>query len=104
MTAKDLKKDPALVYHRFIEAFNFAYAKRTLLADPDVEPGIQKVVDELMNETIAERTRRKISDKRTHDPSYYGGKYSVPITTGTTHLVVVGPDGDAVAVTSTVNG
>ena len=57
-----------------------------------------------MNETIAERSRKKITDDRTHDPSYYGGKYSVPITTGTTHLVVVGPDGDAAAVTSTVNG
>lgn len=104
MTAKDMKDDPALVYHRFVEAFNFAYAKRTLLADPDIEPGIQKVIDDLMNDTIAEKTRRKISDKKTHDPSYYGGKYSVPITTGTTHLVVVGPGGDATAVTSTVNG
>jgi len=104
MTGKDLKNDPALVYHRFVEAFNFAYAKRTLLADPDHEPGIQKIVNQLMNETIAEKTRKKITDKQTHNPSYYGGKYSLPITTGTTHLVVVGPDGDAAAVTSTVNG
>jgi len=104
MTEKDLKQDKALVYHRFIEAFNFAYARRTELADPGIESGIDKVVLELMNETNAENARKKIDDTKTHDPSYYGGKYSVPITTGTTHLVVIGPKGDAAAVTSTVNG
>lgn len=104
MREKDLKDNRALVYHRFIEAFNFAYARRTELADPAIEPGISKVVNELMNETYAEITRQKIDDTKTHDPSYYGGKYSVPVTTGTTHLVVIGPKGDAAAVTSTVNG
>lgn len=104
MTEKDMKSDPALVYHRFIEAFNFAYAKRTLLADPDVEEGIGKIVDDLMNETIAEDVRQKIDDTKTFDPKYYGGKYSLKMTKGTTHLVVVSPGGDAAAVTSTVNG
>ena len=104
MTENDITKHRALVYHRFIEAFNFAYARRTELADPDIEPGMKKIIDELMNETVATIARKKIDDAKTHDPSYYGGKYSLPMTTGTTHLVVIGPTGDAAAITSTVNG
>jgi gamma-glutamyltranspeptidase/glutathione hydrolase/leukotriene-C4 hydrolase len=48
--------------------------------------------------------RAKISDTATnHTPEFYGGEFDVQDTPGTTHLSVVGPDGDAVSVTSTIN-
>lgn len=52
----------------------------------------------------ATRWRDKIIDNKTfHDPSYYGAHYDEEMTPGTTHLSLVGPEGDAVALTSTVN-
>lgn len=48
--------------------------------------------------------RDQVTDNMTHhDPAYYGAHYDVEETPGTTHLSVVGPDGTAVGVTSTVN-
>ena len=43
------------------------------------------------------------SDDQTHGFEYYGGTWLDRVTTGTAHLSVVGTDGDAVALTSTVN-
>ncbi len=43
------------------------------------------------------------SDDQTYGYEYYGGTWLDQLKTGTAHLSVVGPDGDAVALTSTVN-
>ena len=43
------------------------------------------------------------SDRRTFSFEYYGGTWLDKLKTGTAHLSVIGPDGDAVALTSTVN-
>lgn len=104
MDESDYVEDPSLIYHRFIEAFKFAYARRTELADPDLVDGIDDIVLQLTNATFAEETRQKIDDDKTFKPAHYGVKTSDKVTTGTTHLVVIGPDGDAVTVMSTVNG
>ena len=104
MDAADLKETPALVYHRIIEAFKFAYARRTLLADPDIEKSVKAVVAEMVSEANAKKIMKSISDLKTFPPQHYGGKYDLPVKTGTTHLVVVGQNGDAVTVMDTVNG
>jgi len=104
MNEADYVKDRSLVYHRFIEAFKFAYVRRTELADPDFVKDIDKVVAQLTDPVYAEKTRLKINDKKTHGQKYYELKHSDKLTTGTTHLVVLGPEGDGVTVMSTVNG
>jgi hypothetical protein len=43
------------------------------------------------------------SDHKTFGFEYYGGTWLDKLKSGTAHLSVVGPDGDAVALTSTVN-
>ncbi|CAH3149698.1 unnamed protein product [Porites lobata] len=105
MGQKDLESDPVRTYHRIIEAFKFAYKYRSMLADPDYERGVNKTVKEMMSLKLADELRQHITDRETHDPSYYGTpRYHVPIKTGTTHLAVLAANGDAVSLTSTVNG
>jgi len=101
---EDIRNHQSTVLHKIIEAFKFAYARRQELADPAFEPTVAKVVKDLMNETCASIVRGKIHENVTFEPAYYGAKYKNKLTTGTTHLVVMAPNGDAVAVTSTVNG
>lgn len=58
----------------------------------------------LTSEKEAFNTFRKINDTQTsNDPRYYGGDFSVEDDHGTSHTSVLAPNGDAVAVTSTVN-
>ncbi len=100
----DLKENPALVYHRIIEAFKYAYARRTLLADPDIEKSVKSLISDMVSEKTARKIMKAISDTTTYAPQHYGGKYDLPVKTGTTHLVVVAQNGDAVTVMDTVNG
>lgn len=104
MDAADLKETPALVYHRIIEAFKYAYARRTLLADPEIEKSVKSVVKDMISENVAKKIMKSISDLKTFPPHHYGGKYDLPVKTGTTHLVVIAQNGDAVTVMDTVNG
>ena len=45
----------------------------------------------------------KIDDKKTFGTMFYGPTFYDSSTTGTSHLSVLGPNGDAVAITSTTN-
>lgn len=100
----DLDENPVRTYHRIIEAFKFAYKYRSMLADPDYEKEVNKTVKEMMSTKLAEEIRSQITDTKTHLQDYYGSRYHVPIKTGTTHLAVLAANGDAVSLTSTVNG
>lgn len=105
MGPSDLDSNPVRTYHRIIEAFKFAYKYRSLLADPDYEKDVDKTVKEMMSTKLAHELRHLITDNETHASDYYGTpRYHVPIKTGTTHLAVYAANGDAVSLTSTVNG
>ncbi|XP_052253641.1 glutathione hydrolase 1 proenzyme-like [Dreissena polymorpha] len=92
-----------LTFHRFIEAFKFAYAKRTQLADEDFEKNVTELVANLTSRSYIESIRSQIWDNQTHPYMYYGPTYYQENKTSTAHLSIVDQFGNAVAVTSTVN-
>ncbi|CAF1048399.1 unnamed protein product [Adineta steineri] len=104
MQVQDLQQpaSSALFYHRLIEAFKFAYAKRSELGDP-LKINIDDLIHNLTSKDYADSIRAKVDDSKTFGFEYYGGTWLDRYTVGTAHLSVVGLDGDAVALTSTVN-
>ncbi|EEC18510.1 gamma-glutamyltranspeptidase precursor, putative, partial [Ixodes scapularis] len=85
------------------DACKFAYAQRALLGDPKfVELG--QLVGNLTSVEQALATRRLIDDARTFDDAvHYFGEEPFQPDHGTAHASFLSPNGDAVAVTSTVN-
>ena len=58
----------------------------------------------MLNESTADKMRSRITDNFTHDSPYYMEEKGLsPQSHGTTHLVVLAENGDAVSVTSTIN-
>ncbi|KAM3965294.1 glutathione hydrolase 1 proenzyme [Aphomia sociella] len=96
-------EDKILTYHRIIEAFKYSYATRTKLGDPlflDLDQLIQNVTSPDYGTSI----RLRINDTMTsNDTATYGAtQYNQP-DSGTAHISIIGTNGDAVSVTSSVN-
>lgn len=87
-----------------IEAFKYAYAKRSLLGDRKFVNGIEEVMSDMTSPDYAEYIRSLIDDTRTfNDYEHYGANFSYANSHGTAHMSVLAPNGDAVAATSTIN-
>ncbi|CAH1997284.1 unnamed protein product [Acanthoscelides obtectus] len=94
----------AINYQRVIESFKFAYGARTKLGDRDTAY-MQTVISGMLSKDYARDLRSYIYDKNTFDSiEYYGANTTFEEDHGTAHISVLAPNGDAVAVTSTING
>lgn len=92
-----------LTYHRIVEAYKWAYGKRTEIGDPDFND-LTKLMQELTSDDVAEEVRRKINDETTKQKyEDYGGMFYQGNDNGTGHISLIGPSGDAVSLTSSVN-
>ncbi|XP_055867611.1 glutathione hydrolase 1 proenzyme-like isoform X1 [Biomphalaria glabrata] len=90
-------------YHKIIETFKFAYAKRTGLGDDTDKPDIQALVRNLTSRDYADSIRSLINASGTYDYMYYGPTYYNTVKTSTSHVSLLDQEGSAVSVTSTVN-
>ncbi|KAG7204179.1 hypothetical protein KM043_002016 [Ampulex compressa] len=95
--------EKGVMWQRIVEAFKWAYARRTELGDPDYVD-VDSVLSNLTSQDYANTTKSKIKDDKTsNDPGDYGAVTATTTDSGTAHVSVLAPDGSAVSVTSTIN-
>ncbi|XP_054467219.1 gamma-glutamyltransferase 5a [Anoplopoma fimbria] len=89
-----------LVYHRLLEAFKFSNGLKKYIRDPGFSS--EKMAKKFTEDSFAEHIRSLINSSKAHDPHYYNITPHLD-NMGTTHISVLGEDGLAVSVTSTIN-
>ncbi|XP_045497972.1 glutathione hydrolase 1 proenzyme-like [Colias croceus] len=104
----DVPADTNLYWHRIVETFKYAYARRTGLGDPSRSNAlpfdILELERNLSSPEWARSHREKVDDTRTFsDWRHYGAMFEGADDHGTAHIIVVAPDGSAVSATSTIN-
>uniref|UniRef100_W8BUZ8 Gamma-glutamyltranspeptidase 1 n=2 Tax=Ceratitis capitata TaxID=7213 RepID=W8BUZ8_CERCA len=96
-------KNEANTLHRIAEALKFAFAKRWELGDLRFND-VRELVSRLTNPEYSASIRDKINDKKVYKEIFdYGAQFMGEDDAGTSHTVVLAPNGDAVSVTSSVN-
>ncbi|XP_030378608.1 scoloptoxin SSD14 isoform X2 [Scaptodrosophila lebanonensis] len=94
----------ARTIHRFVEALKFGFARRGELGDLRFND-VRELVSQLTSVEFGSEQRLKINDSHVlAGPHEYGAQFGADEDyTGTSHLSVLAPNGDAVSVTSSVN-
>lgn len=96
--------DTIKTYHRMIETWKYAYAIRSQMGDPDFTD-MTDLLKNITSKKFAKDIKDKINDEKTwNEASHYGAVDNFPEDHGTSHISVIAPNGDAVAVTSSLNG
>ncbi|ESN98952.1 hypothetical protein HELRODRAFT_162424 [Helobdella robusta] len=96
-------KNMGLTYHRLVEAFKFSYAGRGMMGDENFV-NVSQLMQKMISKEFAEFIRAKIDDRKTfNNTTHYNNSYNQFEDHGTSHVSVYGPDGSAVAMTSTIN-
>lgn len=86
-----------------VESFKYAYAKRADLGDPEFVE-ISGLLANLSSTAFADEIRELINDNETSDDiKHYGANFSIEEDHGTAHVSIIAPNGDAVAITGTIN-
>nr|VZI25433.1 unnamed protein product [Spirometra erinaceieuropaei] len=93
-----------LYYHRVLETFKFIFAKRSHLSDEAfLSENATKLLEQLQTLRFADELQSMIVDEHTQNLNYYGSAWSTANQEGTSHVSILADNGDAVAVTSTIN-
>ncbi|CAD7090854.1 unnamed protein product [Hermetia illucens] len=99
-----MSSNSTILWHRTVEAFKHGYGLRTQLGDINFLPEITELVSQMSSQKFADELFSKIKDDRTFaDYGYYGANFSGVNDEGTANVAVLGPNGDAISVTSTIN-
>ncbi|ODN04055.1 Gamma-glutamyltranspeptidase 1 [Orchesella cincta] len=99
MTVADIGVDT----HRLAEVLKYATSYRSLVADP-MYANTTGIEERLLSPVFATELRDKLEEYKTYDdPRQYGAQFSLTEDAGTAHISIIGPDGDAVALTTTIN-
>lgn len=89
------------LHHLLAEVMKHGFADRAQhLGDPDF---VEVDVARLTSDERVSEIRQKIWPARTHDAAWYGELVEPPKDAGTQHISVIDGDGNAVALTTTVN-
>jgi gamma-glutamyltranspeptidase / glutathione hydrolase / leukotriene-C4 hydrolase len=92
------------IYHVMIEIFKFGFAMRTKIGDEESEQVLQ-TLRELKSLEYAEFISNSIDFNRTFDDiQHYFATNSFSEDHGTSQISILAPNGDAVAMTTTING
>ncbi|KAK9679351.1 hypothetical protein QE152_g40097 [Popillia japonica] len=91
-------------YHRAIEAYKYAYARRSDMGDMNFLDNVDEIVSNMSSHQLADHVRSLINETKTsNDPKTYGGVFVTKNDHGTAHVSILAENGDAVSATSTIN-
>ncbi|KAL5111822.1 Scoloptoxin SSD14 [Taenia crassiceps] len=96
--------DGVLYYHRLAEVYKLIFAKRSFLRDECcMNAEEEEFLRNMMTLPGADAIAASITDTGTHNLSFYGSIFFPMADIGTSHVSMIGPEGDGLSITSTIN-